>query len=63
MRQRADRHEVGAGRRELRDALERHAAGDLDLRAAAGTDGRPARMSAVAMLSTRIVSRRPCPSA
>src|SRR5690242_948507 len=32
MRQRADRHEVGAGARELTDALERDAARDLDLR-------------------------------
>ena len=41
MRQRADRHEVGAGRRELGHALERDAAGDLDLRAAARAARRP----------------------
>ena len=35
VRQRADRHEVGAGRGQLGHALERDAAGDLDLRAAA----------------------------
>ena len=35
MRQRADRHEIRAGRCQLRDAIERHAAGDLDAGAAA----------------------------
>ena len=35
MGQRADRHEVGAGGGELRDAFEGHAAGDFDLRAMA----------------------------
>ena len=35
VRQRADRDVVGAGRRQLRDAFERHAAGDFDLGAAA----------------------------
>ena len=35
VRQRADRHVVGAGLRQLGNPLERHAAGDLDLRAAA----------------------------
>src|SRR3954462_787317 len=33
VRQRADRNEIGAGGRKLRDALERDAAGDFDLRA------------------------------
>src|SRR5215471_10732154 len=36
VRQRAHRDVVGAGRRQLRNAVERHAAGYLDLRAAAG---------------------------
>src|SRR2546428_422389 len=35
MRERADRHIVGAGRCKLRDSLQSHAAGDFDLRTSA----------------------------
>src|SRR4051812_30522457 len=42
VRQRADRHEVGAGGGQLGNALERHAARDLDLRASAGSSHRVA---------------------
>ena len=56
VRQRADRDEVGAGRGQLRDALERHAAGDLDLRAAARAARPPRESRRCDMLSTRTMS-------
>ena len=56
VRQRADRHVVGAGRRELGHALERHAAGDLDLRAAARRGARPRGCPRSSRLSSRMMS-------
>ena len=56
MRQRADRHVVGAGRRELRHPRQRHAARDLGLRPARGTGATASTMSAVDRLSSRMMS-------
>ena len=54
MRERADRDEVGAGRGELGNALERDAAGDFDLGAAAARARPPRECRSVVMLSTRM---------
>ena len=56
VRQRADRHVVGAGRRELGHPIERDAAGDLDLRAAARSGARPRGSSSIDRLSSRMMS-------
>ena len=56
VRQRADRHVVGAGRGQLRHPRQRDAAGDLRLRAARGTAARASMMSGVDRLSSRMMS-------
>ena len=55
MRERADRHVVGAGRCELRDPLQRHAAGDLDFR----TSARPVHRFAN-LLGCHVVEQDEC---
>ena len=59
VRERADGHEIGAGRGQRRQPVERDAAGDLDARAAAACRRRRSRISASGMLSTRSSRRRP----
>ena len=56
VRQRADRHVVGAGRRQLGNPIQRDAAGELDLRAAARSGEPPRGSSAIDRLSTRMTS-------